>query len=150
MIEAIEASSLAAWVGESALVYPVANTAHVLGAVMVLGAIGIVDLRVLGYGRGLPMHRLSAALTPLALWGFAIMVISGALLFVADARALAGSTLFLVKLGLIALAGMNALAFRLGWRRMDEDPPALARVLAGISLSLWVGVVIAGRLIAYF
>jgi len=147
---AIEASPLAAWVGGSALVYPVANTAHVIGAIMVVGAIGVVDLRVLGYGRGLPMHRLSAALTPIALMGFAVMVVSGALLFVADAPALAGSTIFLAKMGLIAVAGANALAFRIGWRRLDDNPPVSARVVAGASLGLWLTVVVAGRLIAYF
>jgi hypothetical protein len=115
-----------------------------------LGAIGVVDLRVLGYGRALPMQRLSAALTPIALAGFAVMVFSGILLFVADARALAGSSLFLVKLSLIALAGLNALAFRIGWRRLDDHPPVTARVLAAASLALWLSVVIAGRLIAYF
>ena len=117
---------------------------------MVVGAIGIVDLRVLGYGRALPMHRLSSALTPIALAGFALMVVSGILLFVADARALAGSPIFLTKLGLIALAGLNALAFRVGWRRLDDHPPVPARILAGLSLGLWVTVVTLGRLIAYF
>lgn len=117
---------------------------------MVVGAIGIVDLRVLGYGRGLPLQRLSAALAPIALTGFAAMVVSGALLFVADARALAGSSIFLAKLGLIALAALNALAFRIGWRRLDDHPPLAARALAAASLILWLSVVIAGRLIAYF
>lgn len=132
------------------MVYPIANTAHVIGAIMVVGAIGVFDLRLLGYARGLPVQRLSAALTPIALAGFAIMVASGALLFVADAKALAGSSLFLIKLGLITLAGLNALAFRIGWRRLDDDPPALARALAAASLTLWLMVVVAGRLIAYF
>ncbi len=150
MVAAIEGSPLAAWVGESALVYPIANTAHVLGAIMVVGAIGVVDLRVLGYGRGLSTQRLWSALTPIAIAGFALMVISGALLFVADARALAGSPIFLAKLGLIVLAGLNALAFRIGRHRLDEPPPVSARVLAALSLGLWVSVVITGRLIAYF
>lgn len=117
---------------------------------MVVGAIGVVDLRVLGYGRALPMQRLSSALTPIALAGFAVMAASGVLLFVADARALAGSTIFLTKLGLIVLAGLNALAFRIGWRRLDDHPPVSARILAGLSLALWVTVVTLGRLIAYF
>jgi len=150
LVAAVEGSPLAAWVGESALVYPIANTAHVLGAIMVVGAIGVVDLRVLGYGRELPTQRLWSALTPIALAGFALMVISGVLLFVADARALAGSQIFLAKLGLIVLAGLNALAFRIGWHRLDEPPPVSAKVLAALSLGLWVSVVITGRLIAYF
>lgn len=132
------------------MVYPIANTAHVIGAIMVVGAIGVVDLRILGYGRGLPMQRLSAALTPIALLGLVVMVVSGALLFVADATALASSSIFLAKLGLIAVAGANALAFRIRWRRLDDNPPVTARVLAGASLGLWLTVVVAGRLIAYF
>lgn len=117
---------------------------------MVVGSIGIVDLRVLGYGRTLPMHRLSAALTPIALAGFALMMLSGTILFAADAPALARSPVFLTKLGLIALAGLNALAFRIGWRRLVDDPPFGAKILAAGSLGLWLSVVVAGRLIAYF
>lgn len=116
---------------------------HVLGAILLVGAIGVVDLRVLGYGRGVSLESLTRALTPLALAGFVIMVSSGAVLFAADPVALAGSGAFRLKLWLIAAAGANALAFRwIGTSRY-------ARLLALVSLALWLGVVIAGRLIAY-
>ncbi|MFN3353765.1 MAG: hypothetical protein ACK4Z5_09180 [Brevundimonas sp.] len=89
-------------------------------------------------------------MTPLALAGFGVMVASGALMFVADAEALAGSTLFQVKLVLIGLAGANALAFRRMFSELSTDIPSAARILGAGSLCLWLGVVVLGRLIAYF
>lgn len=117
---------------------------------MVVGAIGLLDLRLLGYGRRIPAQALSGAVTPLAVAGFGVMVLSGAILFLADARALAGSPLFLCKLVLILLAGLNAALFRWRFNRLLEAPPVIARALAAGSLGLWLGVTVLGRLIAYF
>lgn len=125
------------------MAYPVANVVHVIGAIGLVGAIGLLDLRILGYGRAIPLEALSRALTPLALAGFAAMVVSGAVLFAADAAVLAVSAAFRLKILLILAAGANALAFR----RMAASP--LARIFALASLMLWLGVVIAGRMIAY-
>jgi hypothetical protein len=122
----------------------------VLGAILLVGSIGFLDLRIMGYGRGLPAERLTQALTPLALAGFTVMVSSGAIMFLADARALAGSPLFLAKLALIGFAGLNALAFRLKWRRVADEASGLARMFATLSLCLWLAVAVLGRLIAYF
>lgn len=121
-----------------------------IGAILLVGGIGLLDLRVLGYGRDISASALERAVTPIALFGFAVMVISGSILFAADARALAGSNLFLAKLMLIALAGANALAFRLGRPALALPATASMRVMAAASLALWLGVVILGRLIAYF
>lgn len=150
MIAAIEASALADWAGSEALVYPIANTAHVIGAVLLVGGIGLLDLRLLGYGRRLEPQALAEVVTPLALGGFVLMVVSGGLMFAADARAMAASPLFLAKLGLIGLAGLNAAMFRSLFRRLDGAIPPGARLLAAVSLALWLGVVVLGRLVAYF
>lgn len=124
--------------------------AHVFGAIALIGAIGLLDLRILGYAPGLPAEKLARAVTPIALSGLFVLVVSGTVLFLADARALAGSTVFAAKLGVIALAGVNALAFRLRWRRVDDAPSAGAKLLAGASLALWLTAAALGRLIAYF
>lgn len=149
LAEAIEGTAFATWATESAFAYPVANTAHVIGAILLVGAIGLLDLRLLGYAKGAPLPVMARALTPIALIGFAVMVISGAVLFAADASALAGSDIFLIKLGLIALAGVNALAFRFAFGRHDDPVPVGAKVMATASLGLWLVVVVAGRWIAY-
>lgn len=121
-----------------------------IGAVLLVGGIGLLDLRLLGYGRRLAPQTLAEVVTPLALAGFALMVVSGVLMFAADARAMAASPLFIAKLGLIGLAGVNALAFRSLFRRLDGGIPAGARILAAVSLVLWLGAVVLGRLVAYF
>lgn len=143
----LDGAGLRGWAGGAA--YPYVNTVHLLGLVMLIGAIGVVDLRVAGAWRRLPARALSRALTPVAIAGLLILIASGVLLFAADGATLARSGVFKVKLVLIALALANALLFR-RWRgeRIDRPPPA-ARLMALLSLALWLAVGTAGRFIAY-
>lgn len=147
--EVVQASSFGAWARQSSLAYPAANLVHLLGLVMLVGGIGLLDLRVAGLFRALPIEPLSRALTPIALSGFALMALSGPVMFAADAAALAGSGAFRWKLLLIALALANAAAFRLLWRGRLADPPPAARAMALASLLLWLGIATLGRMIAY-
>jgi hypothetical protein len=144
----VEASALGVWMRESADAYPVANLVHLLGLVMLLGAIGIADLRVAGAFRALPLRATVTALTPIGAGGLILLLLSGPLLFAADATALVRSDIFVRKLVLIGLALGNALLFRWSWRRGGEPGPAL-RIGAIVSLLLWIGVAALGRLIAY-
>lgn len=149
----LDAIGLGPWARGSGLVYPVANTLHLLGLVMLVGGIGVVDLRVAGLWRSIPIEPLSRALTPVAIAGLAVMAASGTVLFAADGRALAGSGIFRTKLVLIVLTLANAAAFR--WRWGDRisgwggrAPPA-ARAMAAVSVALWLTVAAFGRWIAY-
>jgi hypothetical protein len=117
----------------------------VLGAVMLLGGIGLLDLRLLGYARALPLDALSRAVTPLAVGGFGLQVVSGVVLFAADATALAGSAVFLAKMVLILLAGLNVVVFH----RLRAPLGPFGRACAAGSLAAWLGVAVLGRLIAY-
>ena len=141
------------WSRGSALVYPIANTLHLLGLVMLVGGIGVVDLRVIGLWRSLPMTDLSRALTPVAIAGLILMVASGTVLFAADGAALARSAIFERKLILIATALANAAAFRLIWRAhimgWRDMAPGAARMMAAASLLLWLAAGASGRWIAY-
>lgn len=150
---AVQASPFGAWAGESAYAYPVANVIHLLGLVMLVGGIGIVDLRLVGVFRSLPPAALSRSLTPVAIAGLLLMVPSGFTMFAADAEALAASATFQRKLLLIALALTNAVMFRWAWgaRIADWDvtPPMVGRLMAAASLLLWLSVGAMGRMIAY-
>jgi hypothetical protein len=150
LAEAVAATPFAAWAAASPQAYPVANVLHLLGLVLLLGGIGLIDLRLLGLFPRLPLQPLAEALTPLGIAGLVILVPSGAVLFAADAVAVAGNEMFRLKLVLIAIALANALAFRVLYRRLDAAPPAMpARLMAAASLALWLGVATYGRLIAY-
>ena len=151
--EAVQASPFGAWAAQSAYAYPAANVIHLLGLVMLVGGIGIVDLRLAGAFRSLPPAALSRTLTPVAIAGLLLMVPSGFTMFAADAEALAASATFQRKLLLIALALTNAVIFRWAWgaRIADWDvaPPLVGRVMAAASLLLWMSVGAMGRMIAY-
>lgn len=140
----------AEWAAGSSWAYPAANVAHLLGLVLVIGGIGLVDLRLIGLFRHLPLQPLAAALTPLAIAGILLLATSGSVLFAADAEALATSDTFRTKLVLIALAVANAIAFRWLHGRSPVDPPPVpARLMAAASLFMWLGVGTLGRMIAY-
>lgn len=149
--EAVQSSPFGIWAGGDA--YPFANLIHILGLVMLVGGIGVLDLRLAGLFRRIPAAPLSSALTPIAIAGLLLMIPSGATMFAADAAALVHSATFRWKLLLIVAALINAVAFRLLWRNRiaewDADPPLGGRLMAGVSILLWLSVASLGRWIAY-
>jgi hypothetical protein len=146
------------WVGvlvaESLWGYPLFETIHSLGMAMLIGALGLINLRVLGYKRELPLLGMRQLL-PLAWLGFTLNAISGGLLFTSDAVYFFSSYTFRIKMVLIILGGVNAAL--LGGRIFREaaagtppaPPAASTKWIAATSLVFWFGAVCAGRLIAY-
>lgn len=147
--EALADSWFAVWAAESSYAYPAANVVHVFGVVLLLGGIGIVDLRLIGWFRAIPLQPLARALIPLAIAGFALLVLSGSILFAADAEALARNGTFRLKLTLIALALANAILFRWKVGMPAAEPGPGLRLMALLSLLLWATIAVCGRLIAY-
>lgn len=148
----LDAAGIGGWARGSGDVYPIANVFHLLGLVMMVGGIGVVDLRIAGAWRAIPVEPLARALTPVAVAGLALMVASGTVLFAADGAALARSGTFQTKLFLIAAALANAALFRWRWRGgagWDGEPSVAARLLALLSIGLWLSIAYAGRMIAY-
>lgn len=150
----LEHTALATAVREGVWLYPAVETAHVLAVATLFGAIALLDARILGASRALPLDALARhALRP-AYAAFAVLVVTGSLLFASDAAALSGNPAFRTKMVLVPLAVANALAFQAGWfRRLRAESPArappAAKVFAAVSLGLWIAVVVCGRLIAY-
>nr|WP_298685063.1 hypothetical protein [uncultured Dongia sp.] len=153
IIAALEHSALGALMRESMFLYPLMNLLHIFGLILLVGSIGLLDLRILGLGRGLPVTLCARYLTPIALAGLATTLCSGFLLFSADAVPLSNSAIFRTKLLIISAALANAALFRLawGWRLAgwDDGAPRFSRAQAGLSLLLWFGAATAGRLIGY-
>ncbi|MFN3791440.1 DUF6644 family protein [Massilia sp.] len=139
---------------EGAWLYPAVETLHIIGFAVLVGAVAMFDLRVLGFGRQLPVKALARHLLPWSAGSMLLVVPTGLLLFVADPLALLANRVFLLKLGLMVLAGLNALAFHAGpYRQADAWPqraPPRAMLHALLSLALWFGVIACGRLLAYF
>ncbi|PLP99236.1 DUF6644 family protein [Cupriavidus pauculus] len=155
----LAASPFAVWLRASAWAYPVCEMLHLAGMALLFGSIVVVDLRLAGLGRQLPVTLLLRHALPATLVGFVVILLSGALLFVAHADDLIGNRAFLIKLCLIALGVANAAWFHAGpyralhaghssWETL-RSPPPVARACAVLSLLTWVLVICAGRLIAY-
>jgi hypothetical protein len=142
---------------ESDVIFPLVESLHVLAISLIAGTIVTVDLRVCGLiFRDEPLIRIARTLLPYTWYGFTVMVITGLPLFVAEAAKLYGNPAFRLKLLLLGLAGLNALAFHQTAYREMHDPhwrgiaSVQARAFATVSILLWSGIIISGRLIAVF
>lgn len=148
LLAGLEASQLSAALRRSLWLYPMVNLAHLAGLVMLVGGIGIIDLRVLGLGRSLPLRPLSRFLTPIGIAGLVMLVLSGAVMFSAEPVGLGGSRLFQVKMALVILGVVNALAYRRMFGGEDRTPVP-ARVMAAASLAIWLTAAGLGRWVGY-
>ncbi len=150
----LQDTPFAHWVASdpSLLAYPTILTLHTVGMAIVVGTCVVMDLRLLGVGGDVPLAALTGA--PRLVWtGFFINAATGLALFTTDAEHKATQTVFFVKLSLIFLAlavyaRIRTLVFR--------SPSAIAapissevKALAILSLMLWTGATVAGRLMAY-
>jgi hypothetical protein len=153
-LEWLQGTWVAVLVAESLWGYPLLETIHSIGMAMMIGSLGLINLRVLGFKPELPLLG-TRELLPLAWLGFTLNAISGTLLFTSDAVYFFSKYTFLIKMVLIVLGGLNA---ALLGRRVFRDasggevaaaPGAGTKWIAATSLLFWLGAVCAGRLIAY-
>jgi hypothetical protein len=145
----LEASGFASLARSSAWLYPIANLAHVLGAALLVGAIAVFDVLMLRERAQLAASIAATALTVAAL-GLLLQLGSGSILLAAEATALGRNPAFIAKMVLVAVGLVNIAFFHWRWRSLrDGLPPAGGRLQAGVSLSVWVSVLLLGRLIAY-
>ncbi len=150
-IEAIEASAFSQAMRESPWLFPAVETVHLAGIAILVGSIAMLDLRLLGFSRALPVRRLAAHILPWAAASFLLIVPSGLAMFLAHAGDLIANPVFAAKICLIFAAGANAGIFHAGVFRhaaqwdTDVMPPAGARVAAAVSLVLWISVIACGR-----
>lgn len=154
LLTAAQGSGLAAGLRGSTWLYPLVNAGHIVGIALLFGAIVPLDLRLIGLWQRLPIESLSRVLIPVAGTGFALALACGALLFITKANDYAASTLFQVKMLVLAVALVNALAFAVLHRRRkdraDHAPILSQRVIGTASLAAWLAVIVLGRLIGYF
>jgi hypothetical protein len=149
-------SKVGSGIRESVWVFPIVEGTHLLGIALSVGLLCWFDLRLLGLTlRDQRVSKVWQQVMPVAFVGFALMFVSGLLLFWAEAITAYHSVHFWVKVGLLILAGVNALRFETtAHRNMAEwdaapVPPLRARMTGAISLILWTAIIITGRTMAY-
>jgi hypothetical protein len=141
---------------ESIYGYPITESVHVWTLCLFVGLAVVTDLRLLGVTfRRIPTADLVRRLEPWMTAGFVVMVLSGALLFYAIPVRSYQNIFFRAKVVLLALAGLNVWVFhsrvysRIAEWGTDAVPPRAARTAGACSLTVWLLIVLCGRLIAY-
>lgn len=154
LISTLEGSAINGWVLGSSWVWPLLEILHFIGLSLLLGSLLVIDLRLAGFFRGIDI-RATHKLLPWTLIGFALNLITGTLFVIGDPVRYFANVGFRVKMLLVVLAGLNALwfYFKIDSAMRDWDPhgdtPALAKTIAFLSLGIWSGVLLLGRLIPY-
>jgi len=152
----IQATPFATQLLESQYAWLIIESAHVIGLSLSVGLIVLTDLRLIGgFRRGEPVSDVLGQLRPWLLSGFALMFVTGGLLFVSEAATVMASPWFKLKLLFLLLAGINAAWFELtlgrrlqSWSHLDP-PPAAAKIAGWTSLVCWSAVIGLGRWVAY-
>ncbi|MGC2333260.1 MAG: DUF6644 family protein [Candidatus Acidiferrales bacterium] len=152
----LDGSSLGRSIHDSAWLFPVIETIHLFGVVVLVGAASVLDLRLMGVAfKDYTVSMVAERFLPWIWSGFAVQVVTGILLLSSEATKMYGSGVFRVKMLMLAAAGLNALVFHvLAYRSVgtwERDPvaPLSARFAGAFSILLWFGIVGAGRWIAY-
>jgi hypothetical protein len=135
------------WIASHPVAYPALEVVHIVGIALLLGSLVLVELRVWGLGAELPLPALARLALSVTVAGFALVLFSGLLMFAANPAEMLANRAFLIKLGLVQLAGLNAAWFHA--RRSLQRCDRVARVQTVLSSGLWIGAIICGRWIAY-
>lgn len=156
VLDWVQRTSLAVQIRDSLFLFPLLESAHVIGLALVVGTIAVVDLRLLGVASTHRSFQRLAADTLKWTWAaFALTALTGGLMFITNAAVYFHNGYFRAKVVLLVLAALNVLVFELTAGRTVEQwdrapsPPRLARAIATLSLVIWVAVIVAGRMIGF-
>lgn len=152
----LEQTPVGAAIRESLWLFPAIETLHLFGMAALVATVSVFDLRLLGWmKRRERVSELARRLLPWIWAGFAVQVVTGALLFSSEAVKVYTNPAFRLKMLLIFLAGLHALIFHWTVYRdvaaWDDTGilPVGAKVAGFVSILLWLGVVAAGRFIGF-
>jgi hypothetical protein len=154
-LKSLEDSGLATTIRNSAYLFPSLEAVHVIALSLVLGSIMVVDLRLLGLAsRQRSATRVSVELLWWTWAGFALAALSGVIMFTTNARVYAHNTAFLIKMAMLVVAGLNMVVFHVtsarSMSRWDRQAaPPIGKLGAALSLTLWIAIVFAGRVIGF-
>jgi hypothetical protein len=134
--------------------WPACETLHFAGLALLIGVAGMFDLRLLGFMRRVPVSVVHEFM-PWALAGFACNLLTGLVFVTAQPALYFANYTWWLKVALLLIAGLNAAIFeRVYSRRASEipaggDTPFPIKIIAGVSLASWFGVLWAGRMLPF-
>lgn len=153
MLTWLESIPLAVWVHESPSVWaqPTVLTLHTMGMAVLVGAAWVLDLRLLGISRNVPLSAFRWVFRAVTV-GLIVNLVTGVLLFAGRATTWGTAIPFLIKMGLVIASAATLMPIRSYVLHTDpeqRDVSDRARLLAIASILTWSGAITAGRLLAY-
>jgi hypothetical protein len=152
----LEQTRLATAISESVWLFPIIEGSHILALPLSVGMILMFDLRLLGLAfQGGSASRLMRDVLRWSKVGFAVMFLTGVLLFMTQASKAYDSVFFRTKLVFLLMLGINAAVFQIAfYPKMAQwdaggRTPLGARICGALSLIVWIGVIVCGRTMAY-
>jgi hypothetical protein len=151
----LQNTALADAIGQSAYLFPLIESLHVLSITVMMGTIALVDLRLIGLiQRERAVSQVLREVLPFTIGAFISSVITGTLLFTSHVVQYMSNGPFIAKMALMLAAGVNILVFHgVSQRTMPQwdlgRPPLRAVIAGGTSLILWIAVVACGRWIGF-
>jgi hypothetical protein len=152
----VRGTALHVFIREHSWVWPTCEILHYLGLSLLLGTVGLFDLRVLGMAKAIApsaIHRL----IPFGIAGYVVNVLTGIVFFFGFPEQYFYNNAFRFKAAFMTAAGLNILAFYCtsAFREMKSlgpgaDAPMRTKIIAGTSLSMWLAVLVCGRLLTFF
>jgi hypothetical protein len=156
ILKSLETSGFAGGIRDSLFLFPLLESTHVIGLALVFGTIAIIDLRLLGIASTeRPFQRMWSDILKWTWAAFALTALTGALMFITNARVYYHNFFFRTKMLLLVLTGVNMLVFELTARRTvhqwdkASSAPRAGRIVAALSLVMWIGIIFMGRIIGF-
>ncbi len=147
MLDALSRWAPVVWLKADPYAYPTLEIVHLVGIALVFGTLWVVDLAIFGKLRFVDVNLLARSVLPWTLAGFLFAAASGTAMFLSDVRDLIANPAFVLKMGLLCVAGTNAAVLH---ARGPIDPRSLVtRWQAGVSILVWTAVISCGRWIGY-
>ena len=134
--------------------WPLCETLHFTGLALLIGVVGMFDLRLLGFMKRVPISVVRDFM-PWALVGFTLNLLTGTIFVISQPATYFGNYTWWLKVALLLIAGVNAIIFETTYGRRaaaipaGEDTPFTLKVIAGVSLVSWLGVLWAGRMLPF-
>ena len=151
-MEWLKSASIASFVIGRTWVWPASETLHFIGLCLLFGVVLLVNLRMLGMMKSVPVRALHRLL-PWGILGFGINAVTGMLFFIATPEQYTQNVAFHWKVVLIVLAGINVLCLTMFdevWALgPGDDAPLALKVIAACAIFLWVGVIYCGRMLPF-
>ena len=154
LVPVLTSTPIAELMNKTQWAWPIGETLHFVGLALLFGIVGPLDVRLMGFLKGVPIHALHA-LVPWAVVGFALCATTGAMFFIATPDQYLANPSWWLKVTFLIIAGFNMLAFELTQRAAavampaDAPPSWTLKMIGAVSLTSWVMVLYWGRMLPF-